>query len=234
MRHPMKFSVIIATQNEGYHIGPSLKRLRQISHQEPLEVIVVDGGSSDDTLAQARPYADEVLALGHPNRGEQLHLGAVKAAGSMLLFLPGEAQLPGNWQQVLEHFWLAPGLGKVAATVFSVDFGASRSFRLAAWLVNAQARWRGQADLRGGLCTTADIYRQSGGFPPAPCLEGRLFCERLRPFGRISVLPERVWPSANLLHRYGLLGCVRRRLWLELRLAFGAAPERLGRDGCSS
>ena len=229
----MRFSVIIATQNEGYHIGPSLKRLRQISHQEPLEIIVVDGASTDDTVAQARPHADAVLEHGRAVRGEQLHLGAEKASGSMLLFLPGEAQLPGNWQQVLEHFWLAPGLGKVAATVFSVEFGTGGAFRLASWMVNAEARWRGYADLRGGLCTTADIYRQSGGFPPVPCLEDRLFSERLRPFGGIAVLPEKAWPSANLLHRYGLLGCARRRLWLELRLALGSTPERLWRDGCA-
>jgi hypothetical protein len=152
----------------------------------------------------------------------------------MLLFLRADAQLPGNWQQALEHFWLSPELGRVAATVFAVQFGASRSFRLASWLVNAEARWRGQADLRHGLCTTADIYRYSGGFPPVPCLEGRAFCERLRPFGRIAVLPERVWPSASGLYRFGFLGCLRRRLALELRLKLGATPERLGQEGCDA
>ena len=230
----MKFSVIIATCNEAFHIASSLKRLRQISQQNPLELIVVDGGSEDDTAAQARSWADQVLVHERPNRGEQLHLGAQKAAGSMLLFLRGDAQLPGNWQQALEHFWLSPDLGQVAATVFTVQFGTSLSFRLASRLVNAEARWRGQADLCHGLCTTADIYRYSGGFPPVPCLEGRAFCERLRPFGRIAVLPERIWPSSSRLHRFGLLGCVRRRLGLELRLKLGAAPERLCQDGCAS
>ena len=230
----MKFSIIIATCNESFHIGSSLKRLRHISHQNPLEIIVVDGGSEDDTVAQAKPWADQVLMHVRSNRGEQLHLGAQKATGSMLLFLSGNAQLPGNWQQALEHFWLSPELGKVAATVFTVQFGTSRAFRFASWLVNAEARWRGQADLCHGLCTTADIYRYSGGFPPVPCLEGRAFCERLRPFGRIAVLPERIWPSSSRLHRFGLLGCVRRRLGLELRLKLGAAPERLCQDGCAS
>jgi glycosyltransferase involved in cell wall biosynthesis len=227
----MKFSVIIATRDEAFHIGSSLKRLRQISRQDPLELIVVDGGSEDGTAEQARPWADQVLAHGRANRGEQLHLGAQNATGSILLFLRADAQLPGNWQQALEHFWLSPRLGRVAATVFSVRFGDKPSFRLASWLVNAEARWRGRADLRQGLCTTADIYRRSGGFPPAPCLEGRAFCARLRPFGRIAVLPERIWPSASRLHRFGLSGCLRRRLWLELRLLLGAASERLGPDG---
>ncbi|MCX5797471.1 MAG: glycosyltransferase [Elusimicrobia bacterium] len=230
----MRFSVIIATYNEAFHIGSSLKRLRQISRQDPLELIVVDGGSEDGTAEQARAWADQVLVHQRANRGEQLHLGAQKAAGSMLLFLRGDAQLPGNWRQALEHFWLSPGLDKVAATVFTVQFGKDIPFRLASWMVNAETRWRGHADLNQGLCTTADIYRYSGGFPPLACLEGRAFCERLRPFGRIAVLPERIWPSASRLHRFGLLGCLRRRLWLELRLLLGSAPERLGPDGCAS
>jgi glycosyltransferase involved in cell wall biosynthesis len=220
----MKFSVIIATNNEAFHIGSSLKRLRQISRQDPLEIIVVDGGSEDGTADQARPWADQVLVHERPNRGEQLHLGAQKATGSLLLFLRGDAQLPGNWQQALEHFWLSPELGQVAASVFTVRFGKSPGFRLSSFLVNAEARWLGRADLGQGLCTTADIYRGSGGFPPVPCLEGRAFCARLRSIGRIAVLPEQVWPSASRLHRFGVLGCVRRRLWLELRLLLGAAP----------
>ncbi|MDD5629899.1 MAG: glycosyltransferase [Elusimicrobia bacterium] len=230
----MKFSVIIATCNEAYHIGSSLKRLRQVSRQEPLEIIVVDSGSRDGTAEQARAYADQVLVHSRCNRGEQFHLGAQKATGSMLLFLRGDSQLPGNWQQALEHFWLSPTLGHVAATVFSVCFGRSGSFRLASWLVDAEARWLGRAGLRQGLCTTADIYRYSGGFPPATCLAGRAFCARLRPFGRIAVLPERIWPSAGRLHRFGLLGCLGRRLWLELRLLLGAAPERLAPHRCAS
>ncbi|HAM34735.1 MAG TPA: hypothetical protein DEB40_12505 [Elusimicrobia bacterium] len=225
----MKFSIIISTCNEGFQVASSLKRLRQISTQGPLEIIVVDGRSEDDTVAQARPWADHVIVHERANRGEQFHLGAQKASGDLLLFLGADAQLPGNWQQTLEHFWLTPNLHGVCATAFTVDYGASLTLRLAAFLANASVRWRARAGIQHGLCTTAEIYRSSGGFPPLPCLEDLVFCSRLRPLGRMVVLPDHIWPSVRRLHRYGILGCVARHLWLELRFRLGASPDAICR-----
>ena len=225
----MKFSVIIPSWNEGFHIASSLKRLRQISTQGPLEIIVVDGASEDDTAAQARLHADVVLEHDACNRGAQLHAGACRATGDLLLFLPGDAQLPGSWQQVLEHFWLAPALRGVSATAFTVEFGASRPLRLASALWNASLRWRGRARLEHGLCTTPEIYRQTDGFPPLCCLADIVFSRALRAVGRIEILPDRIWPSASRLHRYGVLGLAGRQAWLELRWRLGASPEALWR-----
>lgn len=225
----MKFSVIIPAWNDGFHIAASLKRLRQISSQGPLEIIVVDGASDDETVEASRPHADVVLRHGACNRGAQLHEGALKATGDLLLFIPPDTQLPGAWQQVLEHFWLSPKLRGVAATAFQVEFGASRSLRLASALWNAELRWRGRARLEHGLCTTAEIYRQTEGYPSQPCLADALFARRLQTRGRIEVLDERIWPSASRLHRYGTLGLAGRLAWLELRWRLGASPESLWR-----
>ncbi|MFA6003428.1 MAG: glycosyltransferase [Elusimicrobiota bacterium] len=223
--------MIVATWNEAFHIGASLKRLRQISTQGPFEVIVVDGHSDDATAASAREWADSVIVHERTNFGEQLHLGAQQATGELFLFMRGDAQLSGNWQQALEHFWLAPDLKGVAATAFTVEFGSSRSARLASFLSNGSARWRGSVSLHHGLCTTSDIYRYSGGFPPLPCLADHVFCGKLRSQGRLVMLPERIWPSASRLHRQGVLGCVGEHLWLELRFKFGVSPEELWRQG---
>jgi glycosyltransferase involved in cell wall biosynthesis len=225
----MKFSVIIPTWNEGFYIGASLKRLRRVSTQAPLEIIVVDGASQDDTAAQARAWADAVLEHPSANRGAQLHLGAGRATGDLLLFLPADAQLPATWQQSLEHFWLAPGLRGVAATAFTVDFGASPILRVASALANASLRWRGQARLEHGLCTTADLYREASGFPPLPCLSDIVFSRKLRSLGRLVALPERIWPSASRLHRYGLTGLALHQAWLELCYDAGMSPEELWR-----
>ncbi|MDD5657973.1 MAG: hypothetical protein PHF00_12050, partial [Elusimicrobia bacterium] len=86
-----------------------------------------------------------------------------------------------------------------------------------------------RARLDHGLCTTAEIYRQTGGFPQLPCLADLMFCGRLREAGRNAVLPERVRSSANRLHRYGLAGLCARQAWLELSYRLGASPEALWR-----
>lgn len=222
----MKFSVIIAAHNEGPEIASGLKRLRQISQTSPMEVIVVDGGSDDVTVELAKDWADEVLRLDAPNRGAQWRAGAEKAGGDLLLFLRADSQPPGNWQQALEHFWLATPVGGVAAAAFRVDYGGTRGLRaLSAWS-NGRAR-RGIVDSDHGLCTTPDIYRAVGGHPDFPVLEDYELSRRLASRGRVAVLPEVVRASARRLRARGPLSYAMRRLWLETRYRLGAQPSAL-------
>lgn len=226
----MKFSVIIPTWNEGSQIASSLKRLRHISQNNSIEIILVDGKSDDDTVEQARPWADQIIVHGEPNRGAQLHLGAQKASGDLLLFLRADSQPPGSWQQALEHFWLSPRHEHVAATVFSVDYGVSPLFRLTSFLSNLAARWRGKAGGDHGLCTTPAFYKQSGGFPPYPYMEDIVFCERLKRLGDVVVLPETIWPAARRMHQMGAVSSGIKSLWLNARFKLGASPEALWRS----
>ncbi len=225
----MKFSVVVATWNEGAQIGSYLKRLRQISQSSPMEIIVVDGRSSDDTAAIARDWADHVISLDQTNRGLQLDAGAKKAAGDLLFFLRSDAQPPGNWQQALEHFWLANHAEKVAASVFTIDYGASLWFRLAARGANALVGWRGLATGDHGLCTTPELYRQSGGYPPFAYREDLAICERLSKLGKVVMLPDRIWPAARRLRQKGPVSCALSSAWLELRYKLGADPGELWR-----
>ncbi len=223
----MKFSVVIATWNEGAQIGSALKRLRQISQQSPMEVIVVDGGSTDNTVAQARDWADHVLTQDKPNRGAQLHAGAQKATGELLFFLRADSQPPGSWQQALEHYWLSTHERKPAATCFTVDYGTSRPYRLAAGLVNWAARSRGLATGDHGLATTPELYRDSGGYPPYAYREDLALCERLKKLGQLVMLPERIWPAARRMHQLGPVRSLAQHAWLELRYKLGASPDTL-------
>lgn len=222
----MKFSVIVASYNEGPQIGSSLKRLRQISQTSPMEIIVIDGGSDDGTVNTAREWADEVLDLGKPNRGAQWHAGAEKATGDLLFFLRADAQPPGNWQQALEHYWLATPMEGLAATAFSVSYGAGAGLSALSMWSNARVR-SGLASSDHGLCTTPDIYKAVGGFPAFPVLEDLAFSRRLAARGRIALLPERLRPAARHVHSIGPLAYIARRIWLETRFKMGAAPEAL-------
>jgi glycosyltransferase involved in cell wall biosynthesis len=222
----VKFSVIVAAYNEGPQIGSSLKRLRQISQTSPMEVVVVDGGSDDGTVEAAREWADEVIELGKPNRGAQWHAGAEKATGDLLFFLRADAQPPGNWQQALEHYWLATPMGGLAATAFSVSYGAGLGLTALSMWSNARVR-SGLASSDHGLCTTPEIYKAVGGFPAFPVLEDMEFSRRLTTRGRIALLPERLRPAARHVHSIGPLAYIARRAWLETRYKMGATPEEI-------
>jgi glycosyltransferase involved in cell wall biosynthesis len=222
----VKFSVIVAAYNEGPQIGSSLKRLRQVSQTSPMEVLVIDGGSDDGTVEAARGWADEVVELGKPNRGAQWHAGAEKATGDLLFFLRADAQPPGNWQQALEHYWLTASPEGLAATAFTVSYGAGVGLSALSMWSNARVR-SGLASSDHGICTTPDIYKAVGGFPAFPVLEDMEFSRRLAARGRIALLSERIRPAARHVHSIGPVAYIARRLWLETRCKMGDTPEAL-------
>ena len=222
----MKFSVIVAAHNEGPQIASTLKRLRQISMTSPVEIIVVDGGSDDDTVASCREWADEILTLDKPNRGAQWHAGAEKATGEMLLFLRADVHPPANWQQALEHFWLVTPVEDVSAAVFSVDYGRSLGLRLLSAWSNARVR-AGIAAADHGLSTTPQIYKEVGGYPPFAELEDFEFSRRLKARGRLALLPESVHAAARRMRSQGALAYALGRVWKETRYKLGAKPEAL-------
>ena len=223
----MRFSVIIPTWNEGPQIAPALRRLREISDQAHMEIILVDGGSTDNTVAAARDWADQVRVLDKPNRGAQLHAGAALATGDLFFFLHADVLPPSNWQERLEKTWLGLQERRLAATVFTVDYGRDWSFRLVAAGQNLRARWFGLASGDQGFCVSADVYAKSGGFPEIPLMEDVEFCRRLSKIGDLVVLPDLIRPSARRLKRSGALGNSLFNHWLVLRYMLGADPAAL-------
>jgi glycosyltransferase involved in cell wall biosynthesis len=223
----VKFSVVMPTWNEGAQIGSALKRLRQISQASPLEIIVVDGGSTDGTAGLAREWADQVISLEQSNRGRQLDEGARKASGDLLFFLRPDCQPPETWQQALEHFWLAAHSRKVAATAFAVDYGSGLSLRLASRWANSRVSLRKTVLSDHGLCMTPEVYRESGGYPHYACLEDIAFSQKLSRLGEIVLMPERIWPAARRMRRDGPINSGLRHLWMRLRFTMGTSPDDL-------
>ena len=193
-----------------------------------MELIVVDGGSDDNTVTAADAWADSVLRLDKPNRGAQWDAGAQAATGDLLFFLRADAQPPGNWQQALEHFWLATQIDNVAAVGFSVNYGGGAGLRLLSAWSNARVRG-GMIGADHGVCTTPEIYKAVGGFPPFPELEDLEFSRRLAARGRVHLLRDVIHAAARRLRSQGPLRYSVRRLWLEGRYKLGAKPEDLFR-----
>lgn len=210
----MKFSVVVAARNEASQIGAALKRLRHISQTSPMELFVVDGASDDGTAVVARDWADEVIESPSPDRGACWNAGAAKATGELLFFLRADAHPPDAWQQVLERFWLSTPVDRVAATAFSVDYGADLPMRLLSAWSNSRVRG-GIATSDHGLCTTPEIFKAAGGFPEGP-LEDYGFSRRLAARGRIALLPERIRPAARRIHADGALKYAASRVVGEL------------------
>ena len=85
-------SIIVPVLDEARLIADALQALAPF-RQRGAEVIVVDGGSRDDTLELARPYADKAIAAPR-GRAAQMNAGAAIATGDVLMFLHADTRLP--------------------------------------------------------------------------------------------------------------------------------------------
>jgi rSAM/selenodomain-associated transferase 2 len=190
-----------------------------------VEVIVVDGGSSDGTPERARVLADRVIAAAR-GRALQMNAGATIAQGDVLLFLHADTQLPENADRLL-----LDGLA-VSDRVwgrFDVRFDGGGLLRVVAAMMNLRARLTGIATGDQALFVTRAAFDSVGGFPPIALMEDVALSARLKRVSRPLCLSARVTTSARRWRRHGTLRTVLMMWWLRLRFSLGADPVELAR-----
>jgi glycosyltransferase involved in cell wall biosynthesis len=90
----MNISVVIATRNRAALLDGALRSLRDQVGAPPVECIVVDNGSTDETRGVAQSY-DAVYAYeGAPNRAAARNAGIALATGEIVLFVDDDVVLP--------------------------------------------------------------------------------------------------------------------------------------------
>jgi len=168
-------SVIIPTLNEADNIGPTLDSISQLSSD--VEVLLVDGGSTDRTIEIARTYGAKVITSDR-GRGLQMHIGACAALGDVLWFLHADTCVPADAIDLI-----VAGLHDklVIAGNFQVRFaGEQRSARFMTWLYPQLQRlglWYGDS----AIFVRRKAYFIVGGFKPFPIFEDlELLCELMK------------------------------------------------------
>ena len=98
----MKFSIIIPTLNEEENIIKLLEQLKKHATSSLREIIVVDGGSSDETCKVAKRKGVQVLQSPKKGRAAQMNFGAANATGDVLYFVHADTLPPESYMQDLE------------------------------------------------------------------------------------------------------------------------------------
>jgi rSAM/selenodomain-associated transferase 2/rSAM/selenodomain-associated transferase 1 len=214
-------SVIVPVLNEGAHIRATLASARR---GRDVEVIVVDGGSRDGTVALARRAGAPVIR-GPACRAVQMNLGAAAAGGDVLLFLHGDTQLPEGFDGHVRQALQGPG---VAAGAFRLRLDdAGRAVRLAEGIINWRThRWRMPYGDQA-LFLRTELFRRLGGFPEMPIMEDYEMVRRLRRAGRIVVVGEPVLSSARRWRRLGVARTMLVNWAVVIGYRLGVPAERL-------
>ncbi len=219
MRAPI--SVIIPTLNAAQALPGCVAALMEALHEGLIrEVIVSDGGSSDETQNVASEIG-AVWVTGPASRGGQLARGCDAAKGDWLLVLHADTQLAPGWSDIaVAH--LASG----KAGYFKLAFDARGiAPRLVAGWANLRSRVFGLPYGDQGMLLPRALYEEVGGYADQPLMEdvalARALKDRLVSLGAVAVT------SADKYQRAGWLRRGRRNLWTLLRYFAGVSPERL-------
>jgi rSAM/selenodomain-associated transferase 2 len=212
----------VPTLDEEETIAQTLANLRR---QRPQEIIVVDGGSRDDTCLLAE--AADLVVQAPRGRAAQMNEGAAHATGDVLLFLHADCSLEAGALAEAEHCLDVPG---VAAGCFSMRVAADGFwYRSIDRCATARVRLTGLAYGDQGLFLRRNLFRQLGGFPRLALMEDLFFSRELRRHGRIVVASSRVHVSPRRWRRAGLISQTLRN-WLLTGLAAGGVhPDGLSR-----
>lgn len=199
------------------------------------EVVLVDGGSDDDSLAVARAAGFKVIATGR-GRARQMNAGARSCSGAILLFLHADTRLPeaadARVRTALAGECPAPALRTAAATPawgrFDVHIeGRPRMLRVVAALMNLRSRLTGIATGDQAIFVRRDVFAAVGGFPEQPLMEDIELSRRLLRVSRPACLRARVTTSGRRWEQRGVWRTI--VLMWRLRWAYwrGVPPERL-------
>lgn len=225
-------SVVIPTLNAARRLPATLAALAPASISGLVrEVVVSDGGSTDETAAIA-DAAGARIVVGEKGRGGQLARGAAAARGEWRLFLHADTVLGEDWPDEAARLIAS---GEVRAGVFTLKFDAARgsaSVAAAAVAAGAMIRTRLFASPYGdqGLLISKRLYESIGGYRAMPLFEDVDIIDRLiRAKGRKSlvVLKSTAATSPERYDRDGYAKRVARNALCLAMYRFGVAPEKI-------
>ncbi len=228
MDKPLRISVIIPTLDEAAEIGDCLDQFdiragaaagtdsdASTELEDPtgslasvrasaLEIIVVDGGSSDGTgaIVRARPSV-RFIEHGERGRAVQMNAGAATATGDVLLFLHADTRLPERWREYVTDSILRGGM---AGGRFRFDVAhPSRVYRWIARGTNFRSRFLGITYGDQAIYAARTKFEQVGGYPEIPVFEDAGLADRLKQAGGLDWVDEPVLTSARRWERRGAL-----------------------------
>jgi rSAM/selenodomain-associated transferase 2 len=221
---PTSISIIIPTYNEAAQITSKLANIERSTREE---IVIADGGSQDDTRVIGSSFGARVIVSSR-GRATQMNAGAAAAKGEILVFLHADTHLPKGYHGYIREAMCRPG---TVAGAFKLRFEGRTTPLLR--FIEYTANWRSKflqipfGDQ--GIFLQRALFAEVGGFREIPIMEDLELIRRLKPRGRITIVPAYVTTSGR---RYEALGTLRRTLINKASITsyyLGLSPWRIAR-----
>ncbi len=219
-----RVSVIIPVLNEAGQIRATLG---SVCAECPHEIIVVDGGSADATIAVARAAGATTVLRAAPGRSRQMNAGAARASGNVVLFLHADTLLPNGWSAIVSDTLRC---SRVAAGAFRFRIaGSFAAKRIVEWAVQFRSHWFQKPFGDQALFLRRAVFEELGGFADLPIMEDYEFVLRLRRRGLILTVPAPATTSGRRWHRLGWIRTTLINRLMVVGFRIGVNPRRLAR-----
>ena len=234
-------AVVIPALDEGSRIERAIRAVRGSSgaggevqvESRPLgpysgavEIVVVDGGSQDDTAAQATQAGARVIRTG-PGRARQLEAGWRASEGDVVLFLHADTRLEDGWAVAMAESLQDP---HVVGGSFRLGFDApGRFFRMLEAAVAFRVRWFGLPYGDQGLFVRRSTLEAIGGVPDVPLMEDLDLVWAMRKQGRLVSLAAQAETSARRYLESGRWATAVRHLGALMLWGLGVDRTRIAR-----
>ncbi|MCP4295683.1 MAG: glycosyltransferase family 2 protein [Proteobacteria bacterium] len=202
-------SVIVPTYNEAENIE---KTIKSVLGNPNIEIIVVDGGSNDNTLSIVRNFQSVKIINSNPGRACQQNFAAKQARGEILLFLHADSILPPNFTNSIIKTLATKGV--VAGSFRFKSDHNSFGMRCLEGLINLRVGWFGMPYGDQGIFLKRKLFSTLGGFPEIPIMEDYELLKSLRSLGTIAQAQEAVTTSARRWQKLGIL----RTTWINQKI----------------
>jgi rSAM/selenodomain-associated transferase 2 len=217
----LRLSIIIPVLNEADVIQKQLLELKKSLNADN-EIIVVDGGSHDDTVILAENLADRVIISPQKGRAFQMNAGAALAQGDTLLFLHSDTCLPNHFT----HFDFIKNEKKWG--FFRVRLsGTQWQFRIIETMMNLRSQFTAIATGDQGIFIKRQFFEDLKGFAEIPLMEDVELCKRLRKYASPLIVKETVTTSSRRWEQHGIVKTILLMWRLRLDYFFGVSPSVL-------
>ncbi|MBH0096180.1 TIGR04283 family arsenosugar biosynthesis glycosyltransferase [Psychrobacter sp. NZS113] len=233
MVHLLDISIIIPLLNEADNMPQLIAHINGL-YPPPSQVIVVDGGSTDDSVGIARRLLNDLSSVAQPTidwqviesvagRARQMNTGARQATEDVLLFLHADTELPieaiDNIQQAMTQYdW-----GRFDVRLDSRDL----LLKIVAMMINKRSRLVSIATGDQAIFIKRSLFERMNGYADQPLMEDVELCKRLKRIARPACLKNKVTTSARRWQQHGTW----RTIFLMWHLRFdywrGVSPDNL-------